>query len=139
MISTFGAFAIAIQFVGPCSDVPLLETQLKRHFKNVGVATVETLNDSQIPYQGNEQGLNSAFGTPTGLGAIEVISDTEMRSYGWCFKVNDKIPENYANQIPLSSGVNKIEWYFGFAHYLNGEWVSQCEPAYKIRPQFLCH
>lgn len=97
-----------------------------------------TLNQFQISYQGNEAGLNSAFGSPIGLEALEVISEREMRSYGWCFAIDGIIPEVYPDQLLLSNVKSEIKWFFGFAHFLDGQWISQCEPAYEIKPAFLC-
>lgn len=133
------AATLSLEFIGPCSSTPLLETQVMYGTQeHVGKLTVDTLENFEVRYQGNEQGLNSAFGTPIGLDALEVISDTEMRSYGWCFNVDGIIPETYPNETFLTEGSNRVTWFYGFAHYKNGEWISQCEPAYKIKPQFIC-
>jgi len=126
----------ALQFIGPCSEVPLLKTQVAQ-VGNVGSVTIDALNKAGAPYVGSEQGLNSAFKTPTGMEALEVISDREMRSYGWCFAVDGDVPEDYADAVSMD-GVKQVTWYFAFAHYLDGHWISQCEPAYKTKPAFLC-
>jgi hypothetical protein len=33
---------------------------------------------------------------------------------------------------------DKVVWYFSYAHYLRGEWLSMCNPAWKLKPEFLC-
>ncbi|MGE3610135.1 MAG: hypothetical protein AB7I27_11150 [Bacteriovoracaceae bacterium] len=137
-MNTLAVASIVIQFIGPCDSNPILNTNLSRRFINVGVASVSTLTEHKIPFEGSEKGINSVFGTPTGLSALEVISDNEMRSYGWCYSVNNEIPQIFPNQYSLSSSVSEIKWFYGYAHYLNGEWISQCEPAYKLKPTFLC-
>ena len=129
---------ITIDFIGPCSVKPLLETTLSRDFSNVGQATISTLETFEIQFQGTEAGLNSAFGTPIGMEAMEILSDTEMRSYGWCFEVDGQVPNSFPNAIALSRVQQEVRWFYAYAHYLNGEWVSQCEPAYKLRSEFLC-
>ena len=130
---------LSFQILGPCSLTPLLET--RTHFSegdSVGKVSIDVLEAFEVPYQGSEQGLNSIFKTPTGLDAMEVLSDTEMRSYGWCFEVDGKITETYPSETFLTARSNQVTWFFGYAHYKNGEWISQCEPAYKIKPQFIC-
>lgn len=139
MISLLLASSLSIEFIGPCSVGPLLKTNVEQGpARTVGAATIATLEKFEIDYQGTEAGLNSAFGTPVGMDAMEVISDTEMRSYGWCYQVDGSIPEAFPNGIPLASVQHEIRWFYAYAHYLNGEWVSQCEPAYKLRPAILC-
>jgi hypothetical protein len=96
------------------------------------------MDQNKIPYQGSERGFNSIYNTPVGDAAIEVISDTEMRAYGWCYFVDGTEPGIFADEIVLVNSINKIEWVFSFAHYKNGKWIAMCEPAYSITPDFLC-
>jgi hypothetical protein len=128
--------AASIEFLGPCSVQPLLRARILGEPANLGVATIETLERFGVDYEGTEQGLNSAFGTPTGMAAMEVVSDREMRSYGWCYEVDGKVPEVYANEVPMR-GVREVRWYFAYAHYFDGQWVAQCVPAHRLRPRFL--
>jgi len=131
--------SLTVEFIGPCSEKPLLQTTANAvQSSNVGQMSIETLEKFKIDFKGSESGLNSAFGSPTGLDAMEVLSDNEMRSYGWCFEVDGKVPENYPDSISLMN-VKKVRWFFGYAHYLNGNWISQCEPAFELKPKFLCH
>jgi hypothetical protein len=133
------AATLSLQFLGPCSSKPLLETKARFNTGDqVGKLTIDTLENFEVPYQGTEQGLNAAFGTPTGLDAMEVISDSEMRSYGWCFNVDGKVTETYPSETYLAEGTKNVTWFFAYAHYKNGEWISQCEPAHKIKPAFIC-
>ena len=139
MLSFILAAGLSIEFIGPCSVRPLLQASLPVSSSNVGQASVATLENFEIAFQGNESGLNSAFGTPTGMAALEILSDNEMRSYGWCYSIDGAVPEVFPNAIPLTHVQREVRWFFAYAHYLNGEWVSQCEPAYQLRPAFLCH
>ena len=132
------AATIAIEFIGPCSVKPLLETNMKQtRESNVGALTIDALENFAIEYKGSEAGLNSAFGTPVGMDAMEVVSDNEMRSYGWCFEVDGKVPADYADTISTKN-VKRVRWFYGYAHYFNGKWTSMCKPAYTIKPKFLC-
>lgn len=133
------ASLLTIEFIGPCSPKPLLQTTASvNSAADVGALTIMTLRSRGIPFAGTERGLNSAFETPIGDGALEVISDTEMRSYGWCYQVDGLVPEVFPDDYLLDQGMRRITWFFGFAHYKHGQWVSQCEPAYNIKPKFLC-
>lgn len=129
---------LILEFIGPCSSRPILKAELRDYQATVGHTTVAVLDKKQIPYLGTIEGINSVFGTPYGMDAMEVVSDTEMRSYGWCYKVDGEIPEVFPHLYPITPQTKRVSWFYGFAHYLKGEWVSQCEPAHKIKPAFLC-
>jgi hypothetical protein len=131
------ASALEISFIGPCDEVPLLVDHVPAE-ATVGDVTVSYLVEKQIPFVGSAQGIGSLFNTPMGLEAIEVISDTQMRAYGWCYFVDGVGPDILANEYPLDSSVQKLEWIFGYADYDSGEWTSYCRPAYRITPEFLC-
>lgn len=130
--------AHTIEFIGPCSSKPLLSQELAPKFETVGDLTIYTLEKNRIPYLGDEQGINSVFNTPVGMDSLEVISDTEMRSYGWCYFVDGKMSTDYANKYYLKPTDKKIQWIYGYAHLIKDQWVSMCEKAYKIKPKFLC-
>jgi len=95
------------------------------------------LQEHSIPFLGNELAMNSIFNTPVGLEAIEVISDTEMLAHGWCFSVNGQFQELFPGQVELEDG-DEILWWFGFASFKDGIWMSQCEPSYARRPAQFC-
>lgn len=132
------SWAVRVEILGPCSSTPLFVGQVEQLFKHVGQLTVHVLNKEAIPYDGNEIGLHSIYNTPTGLEALEVISDTEMKAYGWCYEIDGKIPEVLPKDFPLTGKEKTIKWFFGHAHYLQGNWVSQCEKSYLNPPSFLC-
>lgn len=138
LLVSFSASAVEISFVGPCDKKPIIKETLANKFETVGDLTVHFLNKNRIPYQGNERGINTVFNTPMGDGALEVISDTEMRAFGWCYFVDNLGPDVFADEYPMDDKIKKIEWIFGFAHYKNGEWISNCTPAFTIKPAFLC-
>jgi len=119
MIPFFIAASLTVEFIGPCSERPLLSTTLEAHeSSNLGQVTIETLEKFKIQYLGSEAGLNSAFGSPTGMDAVEVISNNEMRSYGWCFEVDGQVPEYYPDTISVSNQ-KKVTWFFGYDFFFN--------------------
>lgn len=130
-------YAATLKVIGPCSEEPLFEAQTVLSTQtNAGRFTVGVLKEHGIPFQGEERGMNSIFNTPVGLEAMEVLNDREMLAYGWCYSVNDIEPALYPNEVILGPE-DKVKWWFGYAHFLNGEWISQCEPSHTRRsPQF---
>lgn len=115
-----------------------MKTVVTEEYENVGQLTIETLKKFNIPHKGTYEGLASAFETPTGDASVEVVSDVELRAYGWCFSVDGVAPEVYPHEIPITSETKSVTWHFGFARYYRGQWVTQCTPAWKVKPAFLC-
>lgn len=138
LLISFSAHAVELKFIGPCSEKFIMRTQVKEAYENVGQLTIETLKKFEIPHKGTYEGLASIFETPTGDGAVEVISDIEMRAYGWCFSVDGVAPEVYPHEVPITPNTKSVVWHFGYARYYKGQWVTQCTPAYKVKPDFLC-
>lgn len=132
------ALALIIEFKGPCSSSPLYSSQVENSFPNVGAVTISELEKAKIPYIGNEIGLHTAFNTPTGMDALEVISDEEMKSYGWCYAVDGEIPEIYPIDYKITDSTKKITWFFGHARYFRGVWTDQCLRTYKNPSPYLC-
>lgn len=127
-----------IKFIGPCSKKPIFKTKLS-HVDgiSVGKATISTLKAFSIPHKGTETGINSIFDTPTGIDAMEVLSDKEMMAHGWCYSVNNHEPHKYPHEIVLKQG-DDILWWFGYAHYKNGKWITQCLPTHTRKPKQFC-
>lgn len=132
------AHAGIIKFVGPCSERPVFETNFSPlEDDTVGSVTVEVLASNDIPFLGTERSMNSIFNTPTGLDAMEVLSDTQMNAHGWCYSINGKEPNLFANEIKAQQN-DEILWWFGYAHYDSGKWITQCEPTYTRAPEQFC-
>lgn len=138
LLVSVNARALEISFVGPCDKKPIIKEVVSNKFQTVGDLTIHFLNKNRIAYQGSERGINTVFNTPMGDNALEVISDSEMRAYGWCYFVDNLGPDEFADEYPLNDKIKKVEWVFGFAHYKNGEWISNCTPAFTIKPAFIC-
>jgi hypothetical protein len=136
---SLAGMAFDIQFIGGCSEESLL-TKKVSYVKgmNVGDVSLKVLDDEGIPYHGTSAGLNQVFNTPLGLEAMEVISDNEMMAYGWCFEIDGKIPEVFADKVPVKATTKLISWFYGYAHFLNGEWISQCEKSYLRASAQIC-
>lgn len=139
LIFSTAIYAQSLEIVGPCSSEPT-DSYVSEDFSpmSLGAFTLEGLDALGLSYQGNERGLNSIEGSVIGMDALEVLSDTEMRAYGWCFSINGEVPEIYADEIPLTSSADHVVWFFAFAHYQGGDWVAQCVPAHIVKPAKLC-
>lgn len=122
----------------PCTGKALTKQSLNTPFENVGKATVFALNRSGLEYVGNEIGIHKIGDTPVGDDALEIINNLEMRSYGWCYSVDGEIPEVLPPSFSLTGKEKKIIWFFGFAYYRSGEWVSQCEKVSLTKPAYIC-
>ncbi len=129
--------ALEISFYGPCSDTPLLSTKTIISSKSVGHVTMATLEKYGVEFLGSENHLQSAFGTPYGLEAIEVISDTQMRSHGWCFDVNGTTSHLYPGDIIVKNS-DKIEWYYCYVPYDSGTWSTYHFRTYELNSSKFC-
>lgn len=111
------------------SDV-LVNTQvLKKGQETVGELTVRVLTENHIEFKGSELGIFSIFGTPVGDPALEIISDTEMKAYGWCFWLDGVLSETRVFEQGFHSPDQVLEWRWSYAHYKNGDWIGQCIPV----------
>lgn len=131
------SFAHELSVVGPCLEKPIFSIEVADKFETVGDLTIHTFKKNGIPYLGNERGINVIFNSPIGDSSLEVISDTEMRAYGWCFFVNGEVSMEYADETYLNPG-DKVEWIYSYALYSKGEWKSMCNPSYLIKSEYIC-
>lgn len=131
-------YAVSFSVVGPCSERPLYAGTFKTDLEdNVGKVSMDIFDFYKIPYAGNEYGMNSILNTPVGLDAIEVLSDTKMRAYGWCFSINGVIPEVLANEVRFSKQNDVLNWFYAYSTYDQGVWTDYCVPSYQVKaPQF---
>jgi hypothetical protein len=134
---SFPSFALTYEIVGPCSEKPVYEGGVPASGMSAGKATLQILEKNRAPYRGTEAGIHSILNTPEGDEAIEVISDREMRAYGWCYEVDGTQPNVMPDQFRLK-GSEHLKWFYAFSHYKNGQWLTYCEPAYTVKPKGLC-
>ena len=133
--SVYGA---NLSVIGPCDKTPVYSEELSVELgDNVGTFSIRFFDQFNIDYVGSERGMNSILNTPTGLDAMEVVSDNEMMAYGWCYSINGTSPEVYPDEVEIKEE-DQVIWWFGYAHYLDGQWVTQCSPSYERRSDFIC-
>lgn len=132
-------YAISYEIIGACSDTPAYSGnyEIKDLATNAGKTSVSIFEQENVPYSGNETGFNSILNTPTGIDSIEVISETKMRAYGWCYSVNGVEPKVVPEEFLFDSNADKLVWFYAYSTYDNGVWLDYCVPSYTIKaPQF---
>jgi len=116
-------FALTVVVDHPEKGVIVDEQITLSEASNVGRVTMDVLTDNAIAFDGSELGFSSIDGLEQRL---DILSKSEMKAYGWCFSVNGQIVETLAHQTPLEDS-SQLRWFYAFAHYQAGVWVSQCE------------
>ncbi|MFA6238726.1 MAG: hypothetical protein WC635_15430 [Bacteriovorax sp.] len=134
------ASAITYEVIGPCSEKPVFagSFDLADLSTNAGKATVQIFDQHKIPYQGDENGFKSIIGTPTGTDSIEVISETKMRAYGWCYSIDGVEPDVMPKDVLFNSSDSKLIWFYAYSTYDNGSWIDYCVPSYRVKAAQFC-
>lgn len=122
--------AVTINIEDPCTgQLAATSDQSGKDSVSLGQLTINALEELELSYVGSDAGISSIFNTPTSLDAMEVISDTDMKAYGWCYLVDGELVDRYPNEM-ASIGVKSVTWFYGYALMEDASWVSMCE---KIR------
>jgi hypothetical protein len=95
---------------------------------SVGAASESLFKSNSIPYQGSVAGFSKIFDLAQ---EVEVLSDTELKAYGWCFSVDGEVPETMTDKTFLINQKSILIWFYAYAHYKNGQWVAQCVPDHS--------
>jgi hypothetical protein len=140
LILSVQAFALRFSVSELCSDSKYLDTQIEMDSNStVSEVTLDTFSLFGVEFLGDERSISSIIGTPTGLEAYEVISDNEMRIYGWCFEVDGVQPDRFMHEINIDPKIHShINWFFGSAHYKDGAWLTYCTPSFENKSPFIC-
>lgn len=126
------AFPLQWEVIGCESDKPVYTGRVIPSLKKtVGEISVEIFESNKIPYIGTAEGIRSILGTPIGDDSLVIESDTKMRAYGWCFTIDGVLSETLVDQTYLQNTESTLVWYYAFAQYDSGKWVSFCTPAYS--------
>ncbi|EQC51739.1 DUF4430 domain-containing protein [Bacteriovorax sp. DB6_IX] len=122
---------------GACSKKPLFKQSVKIAAMSAGDFSVKVFDQYKIPYDGSTNHMSSIFNSATGLDAMEVLSDTEMRSHGWCFSINGVLADVYPHEVQIKDS-DVVHWFYGYAYYNAGEWTGMCAPTFEIAPDQFC-
>ena len=128
MISLFSLFAHAI-------TVEVLSEKGEQLFQQniglmlpstVGEVTIAIFDQHSVPYAGTESDIAEIYNLKQ---EIKVVSDTEMKAYGWCFSINGAVVETMPDETEVITADSMIQWFYAYAHYKDGQWIGQCVKA----------
>jgi hypothetical protein len=94
--------------------------------RSLGDITIEILEKNEIAYEGSSAGISSLMGLGNDM---EILSDQEMKAYGWCFSLDGEVLETMSDETLVVTQESRIVWFYAFAHYKNGQWIKQCSPS----------
>ncbi len=142
-ILAFVNFAEALQMdiIGACDPAALFSTaaELKDdQAVTLGELTVQVLKQNYIPFKGSAAGISQIYDSPTGDDALEILSPTQMRAYGWCLHVDSDEPNKMPDKVIITNKVQKITWFYAYSLYDAGEWKDFCTAAWKERSLNYC-
>ncbi len=123
---TTQVYSVTIEIKGQKQQI-LFQMQTHANLpSNLGKITVDIFDQQQIKYQGSVGGIVAMYELGND---IEVVSDTEMKAYGWCFSIDGEVPETMSDETPVLNQDSAIVWYYAYAHYKDGAWIRQCAPS----------
>jgi len=137
----FSSSALALDFtvIGPCSQKPIAQTQVPvTSATNLGDLTVSTLNLLKVPFTGDRSGISSIANSPRGDDALEVLSDTQMRAYGWCVEIDGNQPAEMPDEVPVTTATQSVTWFYAYSLYDTGVWKDYCTPAWVKHSLAVC-
>lgn len=128
VLVSLNAHALTFKVIGKNSEVLFSADTEVSVPQTVGQISVELFNKNQIPFIGDIDGIASVHGIESEL---DLISDTDMKAYGWCYSVNGSVPEDFVHKVSITTQETELVWFYGYAYFNSGEWVSQCVPHGK--------
>ncbi|WP_413558777.1 DUF4430 domain-containing protein [Bdellovibrio sp. HCB209] len=139
ILAPLSANAITWKVIGACSETPLYQGTATADLKqSVGHNTIQIFDTNNVHYYGVAEGISSINDTPVGLDAVEVVSDTLMRAYGWCFTVNGEIPLAMPHKVSFKSQNDELVWFYGYSTNDKNQWIDMCVPGTNIKPDQFC-
>jgi len=139
IFATSDIYAARLVVQDPCAQTPWLEVVVENASnQTVGQVSVSALESSSLPFTGSERGILSINDSVSGEQALEVVSPVEMKAYGWCFSVNQRVPDAFPHEVLLESSEDVVYWFFAYAHYKDGDWISMCTPVHQELPRYIC-
>lgn len=134
------AYSLEFSITDLCENKYVLNENIEiLNESTAGDITLYMLKHYEIPHVGNIHSITSILNTQTGLDTYEVISDTEMKVYGWCYEIDGVQPDVLMSEVKIDPSVHKkMNWFYGYAHYVEGDWISYCTPVYTEKNEFIC-
>ena len=141
IVSSF-ADASQLTIDHPCLIKPILSlsTSIDSLTEDLFSFTKKQITDQNIVAVLANNGIISVLNYVSQNKAIEVVNDTKMRAYGWCYSINGEIPDVMPDQIKLTNQ-DSIKWFLSYSTYDSGQWIDYCVPV-NTSPEatkFVCH
>lgn len=110
-----------------CDGSVVLKTRVYADGETIGDLSERILNRFNIRHEIEDGSIKSINNSPKGNQAIDFFSSTHMRTYGWCYSVDGVVYlKTLAREFQLTGQENNVTWYFGYADYKDGKWISMC-------------
>lgn len=125
---SLNSFATGFKVIGKNSEILFADQAVVSVPQTVGQISINFFQQNQIPYIGDIDGIVSVYNLESEL---DLISDTEMKAYGWCYSINGVVPEDFVHKVNITDQSAELVWFYAYAYYKAGEWVAQCVPHGK--------
>jgi hypothetical protein len=134
------SLALEFKVLNICENTAVYETSIQlEHNSTVGDLSLYFLERAGLDFAGNRNGVNTLLGTVVGDEAMEIISNEQMRVYGWCYEVNGKYPEMLMSEFIIEPNqVQSITWFYGYAELIKHDWISYCIPVHSNPHPYIC-
>ena len=77
---------------------------------NVGETTIAIFDQHSVPHKGTDSGIVEIYNLKQ---EIKVVSDTEMKAYGWCFSINGIVVETMPDETNVITADSIIQSFNG--------------------------
>ena len=123
------AQAVTFKVIGKNGEVLASGEQNVSLPQTVGQVSVDFFNTFAVPFVGDIDGIVSIHG----LGSdMDLISDSEMKAYGWCYSIDGVVPEDFVHKISIDAQKTELIWFYAYAYYKSGQWTHQCVPHGEV-------
>lgn len=126
LLIAFPARALEIEVHGVAGKLLHAAKAEVKAGETVGAFTARVLGASTLDFDGDEGGVRKIEGLG---GELELLSDSEMNAYGWCYEVDGALSDLLAGDHPLTPEHGRLKWFFAYASYDSGKWTGFCLPA----------
>ncbi len=126
---SLSAQAITVEVVGEKGEQLFKQNIGLMLPSTVGESTIAIFDQHSVPYVGSDSGIVEIYNLKQD---IKVVSDTEMKAYGWCFSINGAVVETMPDETEVLAADAIIQWFYAYAHYKDGQWIGQCVKADKL-------
>ncbi len=142
LLATKQSVASQVVIDHPCLDQPILEASdnLITSDETIFSLTKKLILGHKIESQLAQNGVISILNYLGPDQSLEIISETKLRAYGWCYSINGEIPDLMPDEIKIKTN-DSIKWFLSFSTYDSGKWVDYCVPTKtnKESSVFVCH